>query len=201
VFGIPYPAVCERFDRLEEILQYLEAFFDPSHPEFEGEHFRLEAFSHTPVPERPVPIMIGGGGPRKVPRLAGTFASEFNIVDVPGFEEKRLRIQRAREAADRAGRDPDSILISTQLSIFGVDTEGEVEGVVEEIAQEWGMESEELRQRISDVPLPIGTWDQVYDALSVWREVGFQRIYMPMWARPWDPQRAEATFRALAAFS
>jgi len=200
VFGIPYPPIGARFDQLEEILGYLTAFFDPSHPGFDGEHFRLEAFPHVPLPERPVPIMIGGGGPRKVPRLAGTFASEFNIVDVPGFEGKKLRIQRAREAAEKAGRDPDSILISTQLTIVGVDTEAEVADVVAEIAQEWGMEPDELRRRISEVHLPIGTWDQVYEALDVWRGIGFQRIYMPMWARPWDPQRAAATFRSLARF-
>lgn len=47
-----------------------------------------------PAPERPVRILIGGGGPRKVPRLAGTFASEFNIVDVGEVEGMKTRIER-----------------------------------------------------------------------------------------------------------
>ena len=39
------------------------------------------------------------------------------------------------------------------------------------------------------------------DTLDTWKQVGFQRIYLPMWAEPWDSQRAEATFKALADYS
>jgi alkanesulfonate monooxygenase SsuD/methylene tetrahydromethanopterin reductase-like flavin-dependent oxidoreductase (luciferase family) len=201
VFGIPYPPVGERFDRLEEILGYLTAFFDPSHPGFEGDHYRLDAFAHSPVPDRPIPIMIGGGGPRKVPRLAGTFASEFNIVDVAGFDDMRLRIQRARQAAEAAGRDPDDLLVSTVVTIVGVDTQAELDDVITERARRRGMEPDELRQRIVDLDIPIGTWDQVYETLHTWQEVGFQRIYLPMWVEAWDGERAESTFEGVAGYS
>lgn len=129
VFGIPYPPVGERFDMLEETLGYLRAFFDPSHPGFDGDIYKLADFAHTPMPKQPVPIMIGGGGPRKVPRLAGTFASEFNIIGVNGFEGMKLRIERARQAAEIAGREPDNLLISTVANIIGVDTHAELEDV------------------------------------------------------------------------
>ena len=201
VFGIPYPPVGERFDRLEETLGYLRAFFDPSHPGFDGDYYRLGAFAHTPVPERPVPIMIGGGGPRKVPRLAGTFASEFNIIDVDGFADMKLRIERARQAAEAADRDPDSLLISTVLNIVGFDSRAELEDVIAERARHRGIESGEEKQRIIDLHIPIGTWDQVYDTLHTWQQVGFQRIYLPMWIKPWDRQQAEATFKGLAGYS
>ena len=200
VFGIPYPPVGERFDMLEEILGYLKAFFDPSHPGFAGEHFNLEAFAHTPLPERPVPIMIGGGGPKKVPRLAGTFASEFNIIDVADFEGMKDRIGRAREAAELAGRDPDSLLISTVLNVVGVDNEAELESVISERADKRGITPEQEKRRIAEFNIPVGTWDQVYETLHTWEEVGFQRIYLPKWIEPWDSQKAEATFKGLAAY-
>ena len=201
VFGIPYPPVGERFDRLEEVLGYLTSFFDPSYPGFEGDHFSLEPFSHYPIPGRPVPVMIGGGGPKKVPRLAGTFASEFNIIEVATFEEMRLRIERARTAAEKANRDPDSLLISTQLSVVGVDNEADLEELVAERAAQRGVEPEELRQRIRDFDLPVGTWEQVYETLHTWEKVGFQRIYLPLWTNPWDKQKAEATFKGLANYT
>lgn len=201
VFGIPYPPVGDRFDLFEEILGYLKAFFDPSHPGFAGDHFNLESFEHKPLPELPVPVMIGGGGPKKVPRLAGTFASEFNIVDVETFEEMKVRIERARRAVEVAGRDADSLLISTQLSVVGVDTQAELEEVIAERASQRGVEPEEIKERIKDLDLPVGTWDQVYETLRTWRQVGFQRIYLPMWIKPWDRQEAEATFKGLSGYS
>lgn len=201
VFGISYPDVADRFDMLEETLRYLQAFFDPSHPGFDGDHYTLEAFAHKPLPDRPVPLMIGGGGPRKVPRLAGTFSSEFNIVDVDTFDDMKLRIARAREAAEAAGRDPDDVSISTVLTIVGVDTQAELDDVIAERARARGIEPDEARQRIRDHDIPIGTWDQVYEALETWRRVGFQRIYMPMWTQAWDAERAEATFRGLASYA
>lgn len=201
VFGIPFPPVAQRFDQLEEVLGYLKAFFDSSHPGFTGDHFNLESFAHSPVPERPVPIMIGGGGPRKVPRLAGTFASEFNIVEVDTFEDMKIRVERARLAAEKAGRDPDGLLISTQLSVVGVDTQAELEEVIAKRASQRGVEPEQVKQRIKDLDIPVGTWDQVYETLHTWEEVGFQRIYLPMWIKPWDRQQAAATFKGLADFS
>jgi alkanesulfonate monooxygenase SsuD/methylene tetrahydromethanopterin reductase-like flavin-dependent oxidoreductase (luciferase family) len=200
VFGISYPPVGERFDMLEETLGYLRAFFDPSHPGFDGDIYKLADFAHTPVPKRPVPIMIGGGGPRKVPRLAGTFASEFNIIDVFEFEDMKLRIERARQAAEMAGRDPDNLLISTVVNIIGVDTHAELEDVIAERARERGIEPEEAKQQIIEFHMPIGTWDQVYETLRNWQNVGFQRIYLPMWSKPWDRQRAEATFKGLSRY-
>jgi alkanesulfonate monooxygenase SsuD/methylene tetrahydromethanopterin reductase-like flavin-dependent oxidoreductase (luciferase family) len=201
VFGIPYPPLGERFDMLEEVVGYLQAFFDPAHPGFEGDHYNLGAFAHTPMPERPVPIMIGGGGPKKVPRLAGTFASEFNIIEVDGFEDMKLRMQRARQAAEAAGRDPDSMLISTVLDVVGVDNQAELVDLIAQRAHERGIEPHEEKQRINDLDIPIGTWDQVYETLHTWQQVGFQRIYLPMWIEPWDKQRAEATFKGLANYS
>jgi alkanesulfonate monooxygenase SsuD/methylene tetrahydromethanopterin reductase-like flavin-dependent oxidoreductase (luciferase family) len=204
VFGISFPPVGERFDMLEETLGYLGAFFDPSHPGFDGDIYKLADFAHTPVPKRPVPMMIGGGGPRKVPRLAGTFASEFNIIQVdpsqPFEFEVKLRIERARRAAEKVGRDPDNLLISTVVTIIGVDTQAELEDVIAERARERGIEPEEAKQQIIDFNMPIGTWDHVYETLHDWQDVGFQRIYLPVWGKPWDRQRAEATFKGLSRY-
>jgi alkanesulfonate monooxygenase SsuD/methylene tetrahydromethanopterin reductase-like flavin-dependent oxidoreductase (luciferase family) len=197
VFGIPYPALGERFDLLEDVLGYLRAFFDPEYPGFEGELYQLTDFPHVPVPERPVPILIGGGGPRKVPRLAGTFASEFNIVDVREVDDMKTRIERARQAAEDGGRDPSALVISTQMTVTGVDTHAELDGVIRQRAAERDMEPDELRQRIRDLDIPFGTWDQVYETLHFWEGVGFDRIYLPLWVEPWDKDQTQATFDGL----
>jgi alkanesulfonate monooxygenase SsuD/methylene tetrahydromethanopterin reductase-like flavin-dependent oxidoreductase (luciferase family) len=113
----------------------------------------------------------------------------------------KLRIERARQAAEVAGRDPDKLRISTVVNIIGVDTLAELEDVIEERAREQDIEPEEAKQRITEFNMPIGTWDQVYETLKDWQDVGFQRIYLPMWGKPWDRQRAEATFKGLSRYT
>jgi alkanesulfonate monooxygenase SsuD/methylene tetrahydromethanopterin reductase-like flavin-dependent oxidoreductase (luciferase family) len=200
VFGIPYPPVGERFDLLEDALGYLRAFFDPDRPGFVGDAYQLTDFPHTPLPDKPVPIMIGGGGPRKVPRLAGTFATEFNMVEVGEVDGMKLRIERARHAAEAAGRDPDSLLVSTVMMVNGFDTQAEADDAVRQRAADRGVEPEELEQRIKDRSIPFGTWDQVYETLHYWETVGFERIYLPMWTEPWDKHNAQAKFEGLARY-
>jgi len=87
------------------------------------------------------------------------------------------------------------------VPIIGVDTQAELDDVIAERARERGIEPEEAKQQITDFNMPIGTWDQVYETLHEWQDIGFQRIYLPMWAKPWDRQRAEATFKGLSRYT
>ena len=109
-------------------------------------------------------------------------------------------MHRARQAAEAAGRDPDDLLMSTVLSVVGVDNQAELDDVIAERAHQRGIEPDEEKQRILELDIPVGTWDRVYEALHTWQQVGFERIYVPMWISPWDKERAEATMRGLAEF-
>ncbi len=201
VFGIPFPSVGERFDLLEEVLQYLVAFFDPARPGYEGNTYRLTDFPHIPIPERPVPILIGGGGSHKVPRLAGTFASEFNLIGSHEPDDRRIRIQRAKEAAEQAGRDPDDLMVSMQMRVTGVDTQAELDDAIDQRAAEMGMEPDEARHLIRDLHLAFGTWDQVFEALHYWEELGIDRIHVLLWGKDWNKDEVRATFQKLSRHS
>lgn len=83
-YGIPFPPLGERFDRLEEQLAIVTGLWStPAGEQFsyEGEHYRLADAPALPKPlQRPgPPIIVGGGGARRTPRLAAAFASEFNL--------------------------------------------------------------------------------------------------------------------------
>jgi alkanesulfonate monooxygenase SsuD/methylene tetrahydromethanopterin reductase-like flavin-dependent oxidoreductase (luciferase family) len=81
-YGIPFPPVGERFGRLEEYAEVVTGIW--STPEgqrfsFSGQHFQVQDSPGLPKPvQRPVPLIIGGSGPRRTPRLAARFAAEFN---------------------------------------------------------------------------------------------------------------------------
>jgi F420-dependent oxidoreductase-like protein len=119
-FGIPFPAIGERFDRLEEQLEIITGLWTtpPGEPyRFAGKHYQLQEARNFPRPAqspRP-PIIIGGGGPRRTPTLAARFADEFNA----GFGEGvRDRFARFRRICEETGRDPATVTLSAALPVF-----------------------------------------------------------------------------------
>lgn len=191
VFGIDFPDTSARFDMLEEALGYLRAAFDPDHPGYRGEIFQLEEFPLAPTPERRIPLAVGGGGPHRLPRLAGTFADEFNIVET-GLEGRKVRIERTYRAAEQAGRDPSQILITGTRPIHGADNQVERHEVVRRIAHENGVEVHHLEDLIVEQDLPIGTWDFVLEKLAEHEAIGLGRIYLAYgWEALWSRDEAE----------
>ena len=174
VFGIPYPGMGERYEMLEDALGYLTAAFDPAAPGFDGTRYRLEPFPLNPRPSRPVPLVIGGTGPRKTPDLAGRFAAEFNVYPGPNLEE---RSERMRAAAIGAGRDPDSIRISSSGQVVAAETEAALEEKLDGRAHEAGLTREELDAHYDKRRTPRGTYEQVRQELDDLERHGVSRFY------------------------
>jgi len=174
VFGFEYPDMAERFARLEEALAYVTAAFDPDFPGYQGKRYRLEAFPIAPQPEQKVPLLVGGTGAHKTPRLAGMFADEFNVY--PGGNVAQ-RIDRFRAAATAAGRDPDAIRLSSSGQVVAADTEAEFEELMNADAAEAGLTREELDARYDKRQTPRGTYDQVNEQLEAYGRLGISRFY------------------------
>ncbi|MGW4930958.1 LLM class F420-dependent oxidoreductase [Agromyces sp. NPDC004153] len=115
-YGIPFPA--KRFDLLEEQLEVITGLW--STPvgdgfDYRGRHYALEQAPGLPKPEQqPMPIIVGGAGPRRTPRLAARFATEFNI----GFRSEdtiAAVFDGVERACEDAGRDPATLRRSVAL--------------------------------------------------------------------------------------
>ncbi|HXZ72293.1 MAG TPA: LLM class F420-dependent oxidoreductase, partial [Streptosporangiaceae bacterium] len=120
-YGIPFPGLAERFDRLEEQLAIITGLWETPLGKtfsFEGSYYPLTDSPALPKPvQRPhPPIVVGGHGPRRTPRLAARFADEFNVAFV-GPEETGAAFGRARDACIAAGRDPDSLVYSAAHTV------------------------------------------------------------------------------------
>lgn len=174
VFGFDYPDMSERFERLEEALGYLKAAFDPAFPGYQGERYQLEAFPLAPQPATKIPILVGGTGAHKTPRLAGMFADEFNVY--PG-ENLSERIDRFRAAAGEAGRDPESIRLSSSGQVIAAATEDEFEDLMNADADAAGLSREELDAHYDKRQTPRGTYDQVNEQLEGFHKLGISRFY------------------------
>lgn len=118
-YGIPFPGVKERFDRLEESLEIITGLWALSPGErlgHTGPLFTLDGGAN-PLPDGPAarpPIVIGGAGPRRTPELAARYADEFNATFPAGAPERYARFRRACE---RIGRDPATARLSVVVPV------------------------------------------------------------------------------------
>ena len=107
-YGIPFPGTGERFDHLEEQLAVITGLWATPEGErfsYSGRHYRIDDSPALPKPvQRPEPpIIIGGFGPTRTPRLAARYAGEFNVAFV-NAEQTGAAFGRIRDGVP-GGRD------------------------------------------------------------------------------------------------
>ncbi|MCK6067177.1 MULTISPECIES: LLM class F420-dependent oxidoreductase [Microbacterium] len=126
-YGIPFPA--KRFGILEEQLAILTGMWQTPVGErfdFAGEHYTVEDSPALPKPvQTRMPVIVGGGGPRRTPAVAARFATEFNIgfVPEPTVAEKFAGVRAACEAI---GRDPRTLKLSVATPTLAGASETDV---------------------------------------------------------------------------
>ncbi|MFC7404008.1 LLM class F420-dependent oxidoreductase [Georgenia alba] len=168
--GIPFPD--KRFGLLEEQLEILTGLWSTPADEtysFTGEHYRLTDNPALPKPaQSPLPVIIGGNGPRRTPRLAARFAAEYN----QSFPEKgniAAQAGRVRAACEEAGRNADEVVQSVALvACVGAD-----EAEFARRAAVIGREPGELREHGL-----AGTPAEVVDGIGALAEAGITRVYL-----------------------
>jgi F420-dependent oxidoreductase-like protein len=171
-YGIEFPPLGERFDRLEEQLEIITGLWaTPPGETFDspGGHYPVTGSPALPKPvQAPVPIVIGGGGPKRTPALAARYASEFNAPFVP-VDFFTAQCDRVRAACETIDRDPATMSFSIALVLCcGVD-----EHEVVRRAAAIGREPDELRQNGA-----AGTPEEVTSTLRAWADAGADRIYL-----------------------
>jgi F420-dependent oxidoreductase-like protein len=111
--GVPYPAIGERFERLEETLEICKQMFSDDDGPYTGRHYQLAETLCLPRPlQAPRPrILIGGSGERKTLRLVARHADACNLFggDVDTVAHK---IDVLKAHCESEGRDPSEIEIT-----------------------------------------------------------------------------------------
>jgi alkanesulfonate monooxygenase len=172
-YGIPFPSVGERFDRFEEQLAIVTGLWETPLGEtfsFDGTYYRLVDSPALPKPaQRPKPpVIIGGTGPRRTPRLAARFADEYNAQFVSPADSSAA-YGRVREACVAAGRDPSSMTFSAAQTVCCGKDDTEVARRADAI----GMRPDDLRANNI-----AGTPAEVVDRIGTYAQAGAERIYL-----------------------
>jgi F420-dependent oxidoreductase-like protein len=172
-YGVPFPAVGERFDRLEEQLAIITGLWATAPGDrfsFAGDHHRVDDSPAlvTPTQSPRPPIIMGGFGPSRTPRLAARHADEFNLPFFPAssFGSVTDNVVAACEAIDR---DPATMTFSAaQVLCCGRD-----EAELARRAQAIGREVDELRENGV-----AGTPDECVEVLRGLGDAGAVRAYL-----------------------
>jgi alkanesulfonate monooxygenase SsuD/methylene tetrahydromethanopterin reductase-like flavin-dependent oxidoreductase (luciferase family) len=111
------------------------------------------------------PVIVGGGGPRRTPRLAATYADEFNLP-FSSLEATAAQFGRVRAAAEKTGRS--LVLSAAQTVAVGRD-----DGEVRRRADAIGYSADHLREHGLG-----GTPAEVVDKVGRFAEAGATRMYL-----------------------
>jgi F420-dependent oxidoreductase-like protein len=172
-YGIPFPPLGERYGRLTEQLEIITGLWSTptgSTYSFPGAYYRVEDSPALPKPVQSPhpPVIVGGQGPRRTPRLAARFADEFNTSFL-GVEDAGARFAAASEASKAFDRRRPLVLSATAMVLCG-RTDAEVRRRAEAL----GRDVATIRSRGG----VVGTPAEVADRLRAYREVGASRAYL-----------------------
>ncbi len=173
-YGIPFPDLNTLFERFEEQLAICTGLWNtPSGATFDfvGSHYQLRDSPALPKPvQAPLPVIVGGYGPRRTPRLAATYAQEFN-VPFPPVEVFERQVAHVRAACEARDRDPATMTFSVALAtcVGGDDVE------FERRAATIGRSPDELRQQGV-----CGSPAEAVETLARYRDAGASRVYLQM---------------------
>ncbi len=130
--GVPFYPIAERLERLEETLQICLQMWSDSDGPYDGKHYQLaETLNVPPSISRPrPPILIGGGGERKLLRLVARYADMNNLFS-SSPDEVQHKLDVLARHCEEVGRDRAEI---TNTTIARIPHDVDVDTFVESMA-------------------------------------------------------------------
>jgi F420-dependent oxidoreductase-like protein len=176
-YGIPFPSIGDRFDRLEEQLQIITGLWRAPAGRrfsFHGKHYQLVDAPALPKPTQASgpPVIVGGRGPRRTPELAARHADEFNGV-FQNVADTAEQFRRVTEAADRMGRAATG-RPPLRLSVGIVVACGRT---AEQIRWRQAMMYEKNSALPTEDPV-VGSPAQLADRIGEFAQLGADRVYL-----------------------
>jgi F420-dependent oxidoreductase-like protein len=173
-YGIPFPPLGERFDRLAEQLAIISGLWatpDGASFSFDGKHYRLLDAPALPKPvQKPgPPIIVGGRGPHRTPALAARFADEFNMP-FKTVTETATAFERVRAACERYGRPADRpMTLSAGIVVALGRTDAEAQRRAAPL---------HVKSVLPPEDPVVGSPDQLVQRIGEMAEIGATRIHL-----------------------
>lgn len=187
-FGMELPDLRTRFSLLYETLAFIKtAFGEEEEPTYRGRHHELQVDDVKPKPIN-CPIIVGGNGPKKTPRLAGRFADEYNMF-MTDPETLAGRMEHMRASAAENGRDPSAIKLSLISQMIGGADQADYRTHLAEYCAVDGSDPDEVEAKFKQRGLLHGTHDQIATRVAEIQAMGAGRLYIQYYADLGDIDR------------
>lgn len=184
-FGMPFPPVGERLDRLAESAAAIRGLLRDDETTATGAHVALARARNEPRPVQPdLPMWIGGAGERRTARIAAAAGDGWNLPFVPAGAVAAKRVALARHC-ENLDRDPAEVGIGVNVVVCDDDAS---------LAAQFGPRAESVRPGAI-----VGTsTDRVTEGLARYVEAGVDTVNVALRA-PWDPDALVRSAAAVAA--
>ena len=126
MFGIPFPPLKERIDRLECGARTIRALWTGEKVTLPQPYYALiEAESHPAPPGGRIPLIIGARGERRTLAIVAAHADEWNVTRVT-FEDYAAKRSVLEAHCAKAGRDPSALARSLMVPVIVGRTSAEL---------------------------------------------------------------------------
>jgi F420-dependent oxidoreductase-like protein len=179
MFGIPFPPLKERVDRLECGARAIRALWQGKKITLAQPYYPLvEAESHPLPPGGRVPLIIGARGERRTLKIAAAHADEWNVTRVT-FDDYTAKRRVLESHCAEAGRDPGAIARSLMVPVIIGRTPAESTARHERARQIFPrVPADEAGWRVAG--FLYGTPEGVVADLRRWEALGVQRVMLQM---------------------
>ena len=162
-YGIEFGTFGERLAKLDEACQLIKALFAETQVSFDGKYYQLTDATLEPKPlQKPLPLLIGGGGEKVTLKITAKYADEWNVWGEPPLLRHKMAI--LDDHCNNVGRDPADIQRSAVALLFLTDDEQQLE---------------QLRNRDIERPTIIGNSEQVREIIDEYASAGVNELIVP----------------------
>ncbi len=180
IYGIDYPPLAERYDRLDEAIELMKVLWHDAPGHYQGQYCRLDGTDSQPHPPQGRPkILIGGAGPRRTLRAAARFAQEWNSTGQKP-ELYRESVATLERHCAEVGRDPAeirrSMLIFTTLAPNAALREQVGQRAIDMFAHGSGMKPSELNEDGGRPNIFVGSVEQLIDRCGLLADLGLHEV-------------------------
>jgi F420-dependent oxidoreductase-like protein len=161
-YGIEFPPIGQRMDRLDEALTIAKLMFTQDRPSFEGKYYKIDRALNVPRPIQPggPKILIGGTGERRTLRLLAQHGDIGHWFGGPIDELKRKK-QVFYDHCEAVKRDPSEVQLTLGAALVLVENEKDGKAILDSLTPE-----RRAMARVATVP-------QAAELIGTYMDAGF----------------------------
>ena len=179
-YGIDFPEVRERFDRLEEGINLIRTLWGNGPASYQGDYYNLAEVDCLPKPVNgaETPILIGGSGEKRTLPMTVKYAAEWNCVNLPVADFKK-KTELLKQLCEENNRDPATLSYSMMCFGLVASDQNMLDRITRHHMQMNGATGSPAKYRetvSSKHGFLVGLTSEVVDKLGLYADLGLAEI-------------------------